>query len=217
MEERKEILRGIITGDIVHSTQVSPVDRKKLLRTLQLVVKDLKVNGTDLKFEVFRGDSFQIVVSAVEETLRVALIIRTGLMKDTVGTDKWDARLALGLGSVNFVSSHVISSDGEAFRNSGREFDLLGKSRLAIRSPWDDFNDEFKVSTAFTDALVQDWSISQATAIYYFLLFKDLNQKQLAEHMKLTPQGLNKRLMAARAQLIRFYLERYEQLITQKK
>lgn len=64
----------------------------------------------------------------------------------------------------------VTESDGEAFRNSGWEFDELGKRKLAIRTPWQNMNDELKVSTAFADDIVSEWSVAQAQAIYASLI-----------------------------------------------
>ena len=110
--------------------------------------------------------------------LKIALLIRAGLQGKTTeaSSNKWDARLSIGHGTINYTSDQIITSDGEAYRNSGREFDALGKRRLALRTPWEAVNDEFAVSTAFADDIISGWSITQAQTIYQSL-FYDINQR----------------------------------------
>nr|WP_320058618.1 hypothetical protein [uncultured Bacteroides sp.] len=207
------MLKGIITGDIVHSTKIEIENRGILLTTLKNIVTEINENISPIEMEIFRGDSFQIVIPDVLNALKIALLIRSGLQKNTLETMKWDARVSLGIGKVEFEANSIVQSDGEAFHNSGRQFDEMGKAeKMALRTPWEGFNNEFTVSTAFADELISSWSIVQAEAIYYWLL-KNVSQRELAEMLQKSPQTINKRLLTANYGLIELYLNRYQQLL----
>ncbi|MBT9874353.1 hypothetical protein GPL06_16375 [Bacteroides salyersiae] len=210
-------IKGVITGDIIQSTRIKPENKQLVLDTIRNTVYEME-KWSKMKLEIFRGDSFQIVIDNTYEAVRIAILIRAGLQKSTPeGSEiKWDARLALGLGSVNFPQEEsVTESDGEAFRNSGWEFDELGKRKLAIRTPWQNMNDELKVSTAFADDIVSEWSVAQAQAIYASLIHSK-TQKEIAADLNTSPQNISKRIIAGKEYLIRPYLDRCKQIITAK-
>lgn len=154
-------IKGVITGDIIQSTHINPADRNLLLDTIQGIVQYARKWG-DIRLEIFRGDSFQILIDNPIKALKITLLIRAGLQAKSPTSFRWDARVALGIGTVDFEKEQsVIESDGEAFHNSGWEFDKLGRSKkLAIKTPWDNFNEEFIVSTALVDDIVSNWTVT---------------------------------------------------------
>ena len=154
------MVKGIITGDIVDSTHIPTEFKEEIQKVLKAVVDDF-TPSVSLSYEMYRGDSFQFVVDKAEHALSVAIAIRTALKAHTPKTlEQWDARIAIGIGTVSFNSSSILTSDGEAFQLSGREFDCLGKRRLSIVTPWSDINEELKLSTLFADAIISKWTIS---------------------------------------------------------
>lgn len=211
-------IKGVITGDIVQSSKIVLHERQSLLNRIQAIAHETSKWGK-IKVEVFRGDSFQVVVDSVEESLKIAILFRAGLLGATPapGNVKWDARVALGIGSIDFdQDDSVIESDGEAFRNSGREFDKLEKSdRLALKTPWNDINDEFRVSTAFVDCVISEWTIMQAQVVYLALLSGN-TQKEIAQKLQKTPQAISKLANGSKLKLIELYLERFRQQIVTK-
>lgn len=216
-------VQGVITGDIVDSTKVESNKRTELLSAIKDMTADInQYIDNSVKIEIYRGDSFQIIIPNPLEALRIAVLTRLGLQCRTPDTknkkrqENWDARISLGIGSISFNSSTIVESDGEAFRNSGREFDLLGKNeRMAVSTPWTEINEELKVSTKFADILISNWSYSQAEVVYYYLLER-ITQKELAKKLGLSPQALNKRLVGAKVDAIELYLTRFEQIIKER-
>lgn len=209
-------IKGVITGDIIGSSQIAPSNREYLLDTLHGITSDVvKVCGVSL--DIFRGDSFQLIVDDPVLSLRIAVLIRAGLQRNSPTATKWDARLAIGLGTITFyMKNSVMQSDGEAFRHSGREFDGLGKSRrLAIKTPWEDLNREFDVNTAFADEIISGWTITQAKIVYPSLLAEKA-QKELAEELHTSQQSISKLMISAKVGLIERYLNRYEQAVADK-
>ena len=208
-------LKGVITGDIVQSSKIEPTRRKLLIDCIQKIADEAGKWGK-IKVEIFRGDSFQAVIDDVEQSLKIAILFRAGLQGFTPEKEftKWDARIALGIGSIDFYQDHsVVESDGEAFRNSGREFDRLEKSdRLALKTPWDDLNDEFKISTAFADNVISGWTVMQARVIYEALLSGE-SQKKIAQLLNKSQQAVSKLANGGRLRLIELYLERFQQQV----
>ena len=127
----------------------------------------------------------------------------------------WDARISLGIGQVQFIADSIVTSDGEAFQYSGRQLDTLNKmrQRIAIKTPWNDVNEELEVSTAFVDDIIKGWSSKQAGMIYLSLK-RDMPKKHVAELIGTSVQNVRNVLSSAREPLIRKYIERYHTLIT---
>lgn len=74
---------GVITGDIVNSTSIGPEWRDRIFQSLQAVQADFTTAKIDVKYEMFRGDSFQVVVHPSTATLLIAIAIRIKLISQT--------------------------------------------------------------------------------------------------------------------------------------
>jgi hypothetical protein len=209
-------MNGIITGDIIDSTSIPIEHRKDLLTAISVISEELQV-FSPLKCEIYRGDSFQIVVNRPEMAMLIAILLRAGLKSRIPKGSKqnWDARIAVGIGEMEFISDSILVSDGEAFRLSGREFDELGKRNLAIRTRWDDANEELKISTAFADDIITNWTSSQSLVIYMSLAYQ-MTQKEIADKLGQSSQNISKLSNVAKEKLIRTYINRCTQIIMNK-
>lgn len=210
------MMKGIITGDIIGSTSIPSEQRQLLPDAVMQAAADLE-RISPLKCELFRGDSFQVMVEQPELSLTIAVLMRAGLKRRTPHDSKsaWDARIAVGIGDVDYESEHLTVSDGEAFHYSGREFDKLGKRNLAVLTRWDEVNDELSVSTSFADDIINGWTVSQAEAVY-LSLGERMAQKDIALQLGKTKQNVSKLLASAKEPLISLYLERFVQIIHSK-
>lgn len=124
---------AVITGDIVDSTKL-PNDVFKQVQAI------LKQGGDDTRDEfgvphppeMFRGDSWQLLVPDPGKALRVALYMRTYL-RSRAPSKSVDTRLAIGVGAIDFRAGEATSigeARGEAFRVSGA---LLDDKQLSTR------------------------------------------------------------------------------------
>lgn len=210
---------GVITGDIVNSTSIGPEWRDRIFQSLQAVQADFTTAKIDVKYEMFRGDSFQVMVHPSTATLLIAIAIRIKLISQTPDDcgKKWDARVSVGIGHYDFESSTIVTSDGEAFVLSGRRFDTLKKARLAVQTPWDAVNDELDVSTAFADDIITNTTIKQAVVVYEMLqnhTYTDsLTQATLSETLNDSKANFSLKWQRAKGNLITTYLKRAEKLI----
>ena len=209
----KFMIKGVITGDLVNSTNIAAEWRQTVLDTLNVCVADF-LPQTLCKLEMYRGDSFQIVVDKPDYALAVAIALRAKLKAMTPGKlQLWDARLSIGIGGISFESDNIVTSDGEAFRLSGRSFDNIGKKRLSISTTWSDFDKDMDLVTRFADDIITSWTAKQAKVVYQAILFPKL-QKDLAEDLGMTRQNFNYHWSSAKGQLNLDYVEYFKSLIS---
>ena len=208
------MIKGVITGDLVNSTNIAAKWRQTVEDALHVCAED-SVSLTPIKLEMYRGDSFQVVVDKPEYALAIAIALRAKLKAETPNSQKlWDARLAIGVGEIYFESDNIVTSDGEAFRLSGHSFDHIGKKRLSISTPWSEFNTDIELVTRFADDLITSWTAKQARVVYQSMLFpKPKLQKDLAEDLDMTRQNFNYHWSSAKGQLILDYVEYFKSLI----
>lgn len=209
-------MKSVITADVVGSTRIKAERRVELPELIYQIAEDLQ-KICPIRLEIFRGDSFQIMVEKPEQAPLIAVLVRAGLRKSELvsGTQLLDARMAIGVGGVDYEDSHLALSNGEAFILSGREFDKLGKRRLSVVTPSDEINAELQVETAFVDNVITHWTRHQSECIYQALL-TNAKHTQLASDDKTSRQNVGKKLLAARERLVRMYLDRVSYLILEK-
>lgn len=210
-------MKGVITADVVGSTQIKIEDRGTLPALLRELIREIAQCRPELKLQVdiFRGDSFQVWVEKPECAPLVALLLRAGLRMSALraGEQQLDARISVGIGDVAYRDATVSQSDGEAFVLSGRGFDQLGKQqRLIVQTPSETTNEELRVETAFVDDIVSNWSALHSKIMYQALLY-ETSQGELAEKNGTSQQNVRKRLEKAKVKLIRMYLDRVASLI----
>lgn len=210
-------MKGVITADVVGSTQIKIEDRGTLPALLNELIREIAQCRPELKLQVdiFRGDSFQVWVEKPECAPLVALLLRAGLRMSALraGEQQLDARISVGIGDVAYRDATVSQSDGEAFVLSGRGFDQLGKQqRLMVQTPSETVNEELRVETAFVDDIVSNWSALHSKIMYQALLY-ETSQGELAEKNGTSQQNVRKRLEKAKVKLIRMYLDRVASLI----
>lgn len=207
------MIKGVITGDLINSTNIATEWRQSVVDALKTCVSDF-LSITPIKMEMYRGDSFQVVIDKAEQTLSVAIALRSKLRASTPnGNDAWDARISIGIGDVSFESNNIVTSDGEAFRLSGRAFDNIGKKRLNISSPWAEFNTAMELNTRFADEFISSWTARQARVVYHSILFLK-TQKEMAVDLDMTRQNFNYHWGTSKAQLILDYIEYFKTQIS---
>lgn len=205
-------LGAIITGDVVNSTKLKAEERSVMLNSLQQI-PELLYPLQNISIEIFRGDSFQLRVSDPTIALRCALAIRAWLRSHRLEYSKiLDARIAVGVGTLDYESEDLSTSDGEAFRLSGRLLDGMIKSRLEVQTPWLDVNEELKLLTAFADDIVSSWSCNQSKIILQSLITSK-SHVELSQQLEISRQMVDKSLKASKEYLIEGYINRYENLI----
>ncbi len=214
-------LYAVITGDIVNSTKVDKQHYSRLLETLKGSFDRITTQYTNGKssitFDVFRGDSFQGVVPKPEFALHATLIIRSCLRKSQPGkvSYNWDARTAIGIGSIDYLPDQASEGTGQAYKYSGPLLDQMKtEQRLSIVTPWKEINNEMKSQAALLDAVIAKWSPPQAEIVLELL--KGKSRKAIAEKFDISQAAVHYRVKGAGWFAIKKFLHRYENILKNK-
>jgi hypothetical protein len=222
---------AVLTGDLIGSSRFRIQQREEVLSNLKDSFKEISPDIIASPFVIFRGDSFQGVLSRPDEALNAALIIRASLLSKFKGKrTRLDARIAIGIGTIDYLPpDQAGEGDGEAFRNSGLELDKMKKSEqnLIIRTPWTEINEELRTECALLDALIQRLTKEQAEAIAYQLpkreflaqdqvIIKEITQQIIAEILNISQPALSQRLKTGGYWAVQAFLGRFKMIIQGK-
>ncbi len=208
---------AVITGDLVAST-TSGGPYKEVLQQLAEEIK--QEIAPDMLVDIYRGDSFQVLLSDPALALNVALLFRTGLRRHSRGNTRqqtWDGRLSIGIGSIASqkfdADTRVGTLDGEAFVRSGRALDTMKENnRLLQITLGNAYDDEFAAACPMADAIIGRWTTQQADAIYYTLL-ATMTQQEIGKKLGKSQRAIGKRLEASDFQSLQPFIKRYKQVI----
>lgn len=181
---------AVITGDITDSKKI---DTKIWLRPLK---KELDNIGSSPKFwEIYRGDSFQIIISKPEEALRTAIKIKATLK--SIGDI--DVRMAIGIGNRTYNAQKVTESNGSAFVYSGEKFELLKKEKqnLAIKSDWPQFDKEMNLFLKLALIAMDNWTVNAAEIVKTTMENPDKLQEELGQIVGIKQNAISNRLKRA--------------------
>ncbi|NMM48211.1 transcriptional regulator [Marinigracilibium pacificum] len=178
-------MTGIITGDIIQSGKM--LGDPLWMNVLKDELPGLAITPKD--WDIFSGDSFQLEVDP-SEGIKTMLVIKSLLLFKV----EVDTRLALGIGSKTFSGDSISESNGEAFINSGRLLKELKNVSMAIKTPFDDFDDSINLMLELGCLTFDKWTPSSAEAVYYFLSEKVSTQKDLASILDIGQGRVSERL-----------------------
>src|ERR1035438_3751058 len=174
---------AVLTGDVVGSSKLDEAARRALPVALKKASKAARVlygKVIPLDAAVFRGDSWQLVVTDAKLGLRAAVFFRAHLHSNSpeVGLD---TRIAIGIGTIDFVPKGQVSQgDGPAFRESGRVLESMPKSRkLALSVPETETPAGIEPVIGLMDTAMERWTEKQSLAVMGML--QGLPQAQIAE------------------------------------
>ncbi|MEP6682856.1 MAG: SatD family protein [Parafilimonas sp.] len=196
----------VITGDIIASSKLTPVKRKKLQNRITVFIKKITTDFPDFKAEQFRGDSIQCILTKNRTAgLRTALSLYCFL-----AAEDFKIRQSIGVGDISFSSNNIVTSDGTAFRFSGENIDELKKRNeiISVASADIIFNEEWKVHSASLNFLMERLSNAQAEALY--LQLQNARQEEIAKALHISQPSVHQRLQAAGWVVINRMLQRFE-------
>lgn len=164
---------AIITGDIVDSRKSNAT---KWLESLKTVLNTKGQSPID--WEIFRGDMFQLEVKPYL-SLETALAIKARIKQHK----NLDVRIAIGIGTNQYKANKITESNGEAYTHSGFCFENLKKKKLAIKTPWKDFDKQWNLTFQLLSLTIDDWTPVTAKIIEEVIENSNLNQTELAKKL----------------------------------
>ncbi|MFS4492122.1 SatD family protein [Maribacter sp. 2308TA10-17] len=200
---------AIITGDIINS------EEHKASEWIDILKKQLSKWGeTPVKWEIYRGDEFQLKV-APKKALWAALQIKAAIksVKDL------DVRMAIGVGSENFQSSSVSESNGTAYQRSGRTFETLKEEKLNLAIATGNRKEDQSLNLMIRLALdfMDEWTSVSAEIIAIALANPKLSQQEIAKQLHVQQSAISQRQKRANLDLVLKLLEYYPQTVKRMK
>lgn len=178
----------IITGDIIGSRKIEDSWLSSLKNALKVV------SGENNKWEIYRGDSFQVQVEP-ENAIRTAAYLKACIRLNKPA----DVRMGIGIGGVKNKRKKLSESSGDAFINSGVAFDSLKQARvnLAIKTNSTDFDEEINVLIKLSLITMDSWGVVAAEMVKLALENENAVQSELAAISGRTQSSVSEALKRA--------------------
>lgn len=194
---------SVITGDIINSTKAASAVWLKVLKN------ELNKTGAAPKaWEIYRGDSFQVLVRDPARALLVAVKIKAALIAGS-GTD---VRMAIGIGSRTRNAAKITQSNGSAFVHSGEQFELLkrDKQNLCIKSDSEQFDKEMNLYLKLSLIVMDSWTQNAAAVVKAAMDYPKKSQQQLGKLLGIRQNAVSSRLRRAHYEEIMQVNDMYE-------
>ncbi|MCE7059119.1 SatD family protein [Dyadobacter sp. CY343] len=195
---------AVFTADMVNSTSFTREDTALWLQELIQTLRDHQSFKWLLKPEIYRGDSFQGVLKNADQAAHVAILARAIMRSHAPNAD---LRIAIGIGKTEMLTERAGTSDGEAFRLSGRLADTirLQKARIAIALPVP--SEPLTATLGLLETLIEGWTMSQSQVITALLQGKTVSQ--IAEQLSISQSAASQRIAAAKWWAIENFLSTF--------
>lgn len=163
---------AVLTGDIINSRG------KNTENWLVELKAKLSIYGkTPKDWEIFRGDSFQLLVPK-ELALESALHIKSAIKQ----FEDLDVRIGIGVGEIDYESSKITESNGSAFVHSGESFDGLKKQNMLLKSGNVEIDEAINLMLALLLLTANRWTSTVSSLIKLAIEHPDWTQNDLAKY-----------------------------------
>ncbi|MDQ1164798.1 hypothetical protein [Flavobacterium sp. SORGH_AS_0622] len=193
-------MTSVITGDIIGSRQQKSDhwvdDLKNILAPF---------GSTPNKWEVYRGDEFQIEVQNPEDALLAAILVKAHLR-----AIKSDARMSIGFGDKTHNAKRISESNGSAFIHSGELFETLKKQKvtLALRTGDNSFDEKLNLMLQLALTFMDSWLVQSAEFVAAAIENPTLSQEELGQKLGINQAAVSRRQKRAQFDLV-MNLDRY--------
>lgn len=193
-------MKAVITADIVNSREVSS-------ETWLIPLKEtlLAIGKENLDWEIYRGDSLQLVTEPVK-ALQTAVLLKSIIKK----IPNIDIRIGIGIGDVTYESGKVTTSNGTAFIHSGAAFDGLKKHTLALKSPWESLDKIMNIMLNLATLTMDYWKPAMAEIVHQQLKNPHSKQIEIANALNKKQSNVSYSLKKAGYEEIKESIEFYE-------
>jgi hypothetical protein len=176
--------KAVIIGDIIKSRE------QKAGSWIENLKKVLSQYGNPPSvWEIFRGDSFQLMLDPIDALL-AAIHIRA-FMKHS---DSLDVRMAIGIGEVTHKAAKITESNGSAFVFSGECFESLKKQTLALKTGDQEIDLTLNVMLKLALLTIDNWTPKVAGVIKTALEQPKSYQKDIARLLGTTQSNISETL-----------------------
>ena len=201
---------AVITGDVVNFSSETNRVQKDIEEAITTVLREYEedIFRDSENYLIYRGDSFQIVTTALEESLKISIRLRLAVRKHF---SEQDVRLSIGIGNMQNNTGKINQSNGDAFVFSGRGLDAIEEKRMVFQSDCEKIDKHINMCFDLFSAVIDRWSIEMCEAVELFLMNKQ--QVEIAKQIGISQSAVSKRLSHAKADLLEKLLNYYKAVI----
>jgi hypothetical protein len=222
-KKTEQLRRAVITGDFINSSKLAPKDWDRLhdiMKRSSQLLRESFAAIVPLDVDIFRGDSWQLLVLDPAKALRLSLLYRATIRAKMESLDL-DTRMAIAVGKIDSIpATRVSEGHGEAYLLSGEGLDRLNRSKsanmcFAHKDP--EIADTLDVIVRLIDALATSWTDKQALAMSGAL--RGMKQEEIAERLwekKITQQAVAQHLSRAGWDAIERGIDYFEKKLKDK-
>lgn len=216
-------LYAVLTGDVIQSERspgTEPIAEG--ISTAHEQMQSAYGRVAPYPVSVFRGDSWQLVVTNPTYALHIAVAFRAAVRRHA----QRDTRVAIAVDTVDALdTTQVTQSTGPAFKRSGEMLDTLKRPyRMRCVMPDSAPHAVGLAASALTDMadhLTSQWTDAQAQAVYLNLIAQaaegTVSQRECAAKwhpQPITQQAFSKHLRHAHWKRLQDALQRYQTLVS---
>jgi hypothetical protein len=199
---------SVLTGDIINSRKLpSEVWMSGLKKILNVI------GPNPSRWEIYRGDEFQLEIDNPAEALQIAIQIKAYLK-----TLRLDARMAIGIGEKSHNAEKISESNGTAFVRSGELFETLKKQKvtLAVSSGQAYFDAKINLMLRLGLTFMNQWLVQSAELVLVAIENQSLSQEEIGQRLGINQAAVSRRRKRANFDLV-LELENYYRENIQKK
>lgn len=213
-------MQAVITSDIINYSRLEKKEEDLVLESLQLLFEQekLRSNIGSKGFRISRGDSIQAELEVPEQSLKLALLLKSSINKIRVKESNTlkpsiDLRIAIGIGSISSRRENVDESTGDAYSFSGRTLDTLKKRKrlIDIKTLDDNINAELQTEFVLLEEIISQWSVYSAEVVYWTLMA--FTEEEIGRKLSISQSAVNQRKKRSGWNAIEVLLNRFELLI----
>jgi hypothetical protein len=199
-----KLMKAVITGDIINSRNSKTFGWIDSLKTI------LSFYGKEpADWEIFRGDSFQLMLEP-ERALLAAFHIKA-VMK---AVDSLDVRMGIGVGDVAHQAARITESNGEVFVLSGSCFEGLKNQTVGVKTSDPQVDKPLNVMLRLARLVTDDWTSVVSHVIRAKIEHPQRNQKELAALLRKSQSSISDALKRGGWDEVMLLEEFYREQIT---
>ncbi|MFC4699451.1 hypothetical protein ACFO4O_04680 [Glaciecola siphonariae] len=190
---------AVETSDLVHSTKMSEQTYKQAMDALRTELQRHN-DAFNARFDIFRGDAFQVAYSNPIYAFKASLLTRLRLMH-CVSKHPIKLTQALVFGHQDKIEPAFSQSMGEVFVQSGRLLERTNRRDLSLSLP----NNMQAISLIqqYLNYYLSGLTQKQCEVLYYYIAEDFPEQHVIAEQLQMTRQNVAAHLKRGGADLLK--------------
>lgn len=212
---------AVATIDIIDSSHFQTGELERVMDRLKEEILSLEKSERIIYFEVFRGDSMQMIIRNPQDALEIGFILRSSVNSFNIDNSikrgikiVRDIRIAIGIGESQ--QKHFDKMTNEPpFVRSGKKLDQIHEEGLGmgISSGHKQVDREFQTELYLYEGIHKRWTLPVAEVVYHKL--KGKTEQVIADELNISQSAVNQRSHSAYWNGLSALLGRYQELIAE--